>query len=485
MGNKHIKLNPIKKKNDDNKISEKSVCPICNAKFTNIKKKTFEHHKKECALTNKDKIKTCELYYPSYDKELNEMIFINTFEYGKNEPNIYIDKRIEDKINELKIDLTEKKLLNEGSVRIKLNRETLLKDTLRETEKIENVDLYKDWSVKFNSEAGIDEGGLLRDFFTNIFQILEGDQLKLFVQSESNEFSYILNPFLSQNEENFKLCRLIGILLGKAILQNITINICFNKLLYKMILCEKIEFEDLILIDSQLYHSFKNLKENIKNNKEKDDNNDVIKNLGLDYSIEMKDCNNQIHSFELIKNGKDIEVENLDDLIQRRINFLIGLYEPFVKQIRDSFYKFMPVDKIKCLNSNELELLLNGRPFIDCEEWKSFTEYGQPYNENHMVIKWFWEILSELSQNELSNLLFFATGSSRVPLGGFIELESTNGKLCRFKLEYAPYVKNRKNFLKSHTCFNRIDLPCYTNKKELEEAIKFVSENQIWDFGME
>ncbi len=55
-----------------------------------------------------------------------------------------------------------------------------------------------------------------------------------------------------------------------------------------------------------------------------------------------------------------------------------------------------------------------------------------------MVIKWLWEILSELFQNELSNLLFFATSSSRVTLGGFIELESTNGKLCRFKLEYAP-----------------------------------------------
>ena len=47
---------------------------------------------------------------------------------------------------------------------------------------------------------------------------------------------------------------------------------------------------------------------------------------------------------------KDTLVENLDDLIRKRINFLIGLYEPFIKQIRDSFYKFMPVDKIKCLN---------------------------------------------------------------------------------------------------------------------------------------
>ena len=43
-----------------------------------------------------------------------------------------------------------------------------------------------------------------------------------------------------------------------------------------MILCKKIEFEDLIFIDSKLYHSFKNLKENIKNNKEIDDNNDII-----------------------------------------------------------------------------------------------------------------------------------------------------------------------------------------------------------------
>ena len=39
----------------------------------------------------------------------------------------------------------------------------------------------------------------------------------------------------------------------------------------------------------------------------------------------------------------------------------------------------------------------------------------------------FWEILSELFQNEINNLLFFGTGSSRVTLGGFIELERTNG----------------------------------------------------------
>ena len=93
--------------------------------------------------------------------------------------------------------------------------------------------------------------------------------------------------------------------------------------------------------------------------------------------------------------------------------------------------------------------------------------------------------ISILLINELSNLLFFATGSSRVPLGGFKELDSNNGKICRFLISHAPYIKNSKNYIKSHTCFNTIDLPCYESKEELEEAIRFVSKNQIWDFGME
>jgi len=43
--------------------------------------------------------------------------------------------------------------------------------------------------------------------------------------------------------------RLIGKLISKALLENITINLCFNKLIYKIILSEKITFEDLIFIN--------------------------------------------------------------------------------------------------------------------------------------------------------------------------------------------------------------------------------------------
>ena len=42
-----------------------------------------------------------------------------------------------------------------------------------------------------------------------------------------------------------------------------------------------------------------------------------------------------------------------------------------------------------------------------------------------------------------------------------------------------------KNFIKAHTCFNRIDLPNFTNKEELKKSILFMVENQDWGFGME
>ena len=104
-------------------------------------------HLKECVLCKIRNIIPCDLYPPSFDINLNELIFKNISEYEKNEPNIYLDKRLEDKINELKIELSERKLKDDGSVRINLDRDNFLKDTLKKTE---NIYFYKEWTIKFD-----------------------------------------------------------------------------------------------------------------------------------------------------------------------------------------------------------------------------------------------------------------------------------------------------------------------------------------------
>ena len=464
-------------KNDINSlINEQLECPFCKKLFVNTTTiQEFNIHIKNCGLTSPLISKACELYPPSQDYELNSKIYINSKKYIPiTKSKFSIQETLEDKITKLKSEIKSKKISwEEGFCQLNLTRNNLLKESMAQ---IQNVNLKKELKINFKGEVSYDAGGIMREWFTTIFQTLEADKLKLFIISDSNEFSYIINPFLSHNKENLEYFAFIGKLIAKALFDNITVNICFNKLIYKMILQEEINFNDLLFIDYTLYTSLKNLKEiGLSQNN----------NLEVYYSLEMKDVYNHTHSLELVNKGREIPLTNIDDYIKKRINFMIGLYEPFIKEIRDNIYAYFSKEVITSFTSDEFELILNGRPFIDIEEWKIFTEYKEPYNANHYIIKWFWDILKDLNQKELSNILLFSTGSGRVPLGGFAVLESNRGNISRFRIEMLPYEKGCKNFIKAHTCFNRIDIPLYKNKEEMVEMIKFIANQEILGFGID
>ena len=464
-------------KNDINSlINEQLECPFCKKLFVNTTTiQEFNIHIKNCGLTSPLISKACELYPPSQDYELNSKIYINSKKYIPiTKSKFSIQETLEDKIIKLKSEIKSKKISwEEGFCQLNLTRNNLLKESMAQ---IQNVNLKKELKINFKGEVSYDAGGIMREWFTTVFQTLEADKLKLFIISDSNEFSYIINPFLSHNQENLEYFAFIGKLIAKALFDNITVNICFNKLIYKMILQEEINFNDLLFIDYTLYTSLKNLKEiGLSQNN----------NLEVYYSLEMKDVYNHTHSLELVNKGREIPLTNIDDYIKKRINFMIGLYEPFIKEIRDNIYAYFSKEVITSFTSDEFELILNGRPFIDIEEWKIFTEYKEPYNANHYIIKWFWDILKDLNQKELSNILLFSTGSGRVPLGGFAVLESNRGNISRFRIEMLPYEKGCKNFIKAHTCFNRIDIPLYKNKEEMVEMIKFIANQEILGFGID
>ena len=483
MGNEqpHRPKTKSKNKNSKNTIIEQITCPFCKKLFNSSTTiNALNYHIKLCGVKFIQINKECEIFPPSQDYELNELIYQNSKKYIP----LTVDKTqtLEQKIEKLKADIKKVKISwEEGSDTLNLNRNNMLSESM---EQINKVNLHKEVKINFIGEVSYDAGGIMREWFTTIFQTLEGEKLKLFVVSDANEFSYIINPFLSHKKDNFDYFTFIGKLIVKALFDNITVNICFNKLIYKMILQEKITYEDLVFIDSPLYSSLKNLKEThlFDNPKE---NESTIKDLELYYGLEMKDNYNHMHSLELQPNGRKTPLLDLDDFIKKRIDFMIGMYEPFIKIIRETIFSFIPKETIITFTSDEFELILNGRPFIDVEEWKIFTEYKVPYTANHYIILWFWEIVSELSQKELSNLLLFSTGSGRVPLGGFEVLESNRGNIARFTIESIAYNKGCKNFIKAHTCFNRLDIPLYENKEELDEALKFITNTEILGFGID
>ena len=56
-------------------------------------------------------------------------------------------------------------------------------------------------------------------------------------------------------------------------------------------------------------------------------------------------------------------------------------------------------------------------------------------------------------------------------------------KIISYKINF--HNINDKNFIRAHTCFNRIDLPNFPNIESLHEAIKFALENEVLGFGIE
>ena len=73
--------------------------------------------------------------------------------------------------------------------------------------------------------------------------------LELFEKSDSDEYSFRFSRFINPSIETLDIMFFIGKIIAKALLDNLTINTCFNKIIYKMLLNESIILDDLVFID--------------------------------------------------------------------------------------------------------------------------------------------------------------------------------------------------------------------------------------------
>ena len=69
------------------------------------------------------------------------------------------------------------------------------------------------------------------------------------------------------------------------------------------------------------------------------------------------------------------------------------------------------------------------------------------------VVKWFWQVVHGLQQEQQKQLLFFVTGSDRVPIKGLASLTPP------FTISRAGPHSDR--LPTAHTCFNHLLLPDY------------------------
>lgn len=114
----------------------------------------------------------------------------------------------------------------------------------------------------------------------------------------------------------------------------------------------------------------------------------------------------------------------------------------------------------------ELVVMIAGFDEIDVKNWRMHSNV----EGDSKVLRWFWDVISEFTQTDLGVLLHFATGSSRLPAGGFEMLEP------RFQV-HVNSGENVTHLPHAHTCFNLLMMPAYESREDLKSKLKIAIAN--------
>uniref|UniRef100_A0A182VVC2 HECT-type E3 ubiquitin transferase n=1 Tax=Anopheles minimus TaxID=112268 RepID=A0A182VVC2_9DIPT len=346
-----------------------------------------------------------------------------------------------------------------NKIEIKVRRASIMEDSYRIINSVTRLDLLKTklW-IEFEGEAGLDYGGLAREWFYLLSKEMFNPYYGLFEYSAMDNYTLQINPYSELcNEDHLLYFRFIGRIAGMAVYHGKLLDAFFIRPFYKMMLQKPIDLKDMEAVDTEYYNSLVWIKEN--------DPSELMLTFCVD-----EETFGQTTQHELLPNGADIDVtnENKDEYIRLVIQWrFVSRVQVQMQAFLDGFGSLVPLNLLKIFDEHELELLMCGIQNIDLRDWKRNTLYKGDYYPNHVVIQWFWRAVLSFSNEMRARLLQFVTGTSRVPMNGFKELYGSNGPQM-FTIEKWG---TSENYPRAHTCFNRLDLPPYENYMQLKERL--------------
>jgi E3 ubiquitin-protein ligase NEDD4 len=326
-----------------------------------------------------------------------------------------------------------------GQCHVKVRRSHIFEDSYAEIMRQSATDLKKRLMIKFDGEDGLDYGGLSREFFFLLSHEMFNPFYCLFEYSAHDNYTLQINPHSGVNPEHLNYFKFIGRVVGLAIFHRRFLDAFFIGALYKMMLNKPVSLQDMEGVDADFHRSLVWTLEN--------DITDI-----LDQTFVAEDERFGVTRVEELKpGGRDIAVTNenkkeyVDLMIKWRIQKRVDeQFQAFI----GGFHELIPADLVNVFDERELELLIGGIAEIDVEDWKKHTDY-RGYTESDEVIKFFWQTIRSWDGEQKSRLLQFATGTSRIPVNGFKDLQGSDGPR-RFTIEKAGEINNLP---KSHTWY--------------------------------
>ncbi|XP_028968234.1 probable E3 ubiquitin-protein ligase HERC4 [Galendromus occidentalis] len=347
---------------------------------------------------------------------------------------------------------------------LKVRRDNIIQDSLHQLASKECQDLKKPLKVIFAGEDAVDEGGVRKEFFMLLIREILDPKFGMFTVYEDSQYMWFHQSLF---QDDSRTVFLIGIMCGLAIYNQTIIPLPFPLALYKKLLREPVNLQDLAVLTPATAKGLQDLLNY--------DGDDVESVFCLNFTV-TRDNYGQMEEIELKPGGNSIPVtrKNKAEYVKLYVDYLLNqaCKEPF-QLFSDGFYRVLKSDILSLFNANELMTLVAGKEDYDWKDLELHTGYKDEYNPTHPTIRMFWRVFHQLTQQQKKQFLLFLTGTDRIPILGMGEI----------KMIIIPYRASTVHLPVAHTCTNTLELPKYANERILKEKLVIALANNI-GFGI-
>ncbi|XP_072956198.1 E3 ubiquitin-protein ligase UPL7 [Typha angustifolia] len=318
-------------------------------------------------------------------------------------------------------------------------------------------------------EAGLDYGGLSKEFLTDLASAVLNPEYGLFSQTSTSDSNLIPNLSAKLLKNGMEMMEFLGRVVGKALYEGILLDYSFSLVFVQKLLGRYSFLDELSTVDSELYRNLMYLKHF---------DGDVVE-LSLDFTVTEELCGKRVVT-ELKPGGKNVSVTNENKLqyvhamadykLNRRIL-------PFANAFYRGLSDLISPSWLSLFNANEFnQLLSGGRNDINIDDLRSNTKYTGGYSESSRTVKLFWEVVKGFKPTEKCMLLKFVTSCSRAPLLGFKYLQPpfTIHKVpCDLPLWATIGGQDVDRLPSASTCYNTLKLPTYKRSSTLRNKLLY------------
>ncbi|KAG2447722.1 hypothetical protein HYH02_007182 [Chlamydomonas schloesseri] len=334
-------------------------------------------------------------------------------------------------------------------------------------------------------EAGVDGGGLFKDFMEELMRAGLSAEYGLFASNAAHQL-YPNPAAMCVVEDAPRLLAFLGRMLGKAMYENVLLELPLAGFFLKKFRGAHCDLNDLPTLDPELYRNLLRLREHLLSASASasaaggggDGGADsAAMDLGLTFVVadEAAAALGDPHAeVELKPGGRHIAVtaDNVREYIHRVAHYKLNVApRPAVSSFLSGFYELIPRTWVSMFSGEELQTLISGADSaLDLANLQQHVEYAGGYHQDHPVIHCLWEALASFTPEEQGKFLKFVTSCSRAPLLGFRYLEP---RLCVQMSGGMLDAAATQRLPTASTCMNLLKLPPYRTVAQMREKLLY------------